>query len=65
MATGARYFVPFRRRREGKTDYYKRTALVVADAPRMVVRRTNRHVIIQRGGGGDVEPGLRYGEAGR
>jgi large subunit ribosomal protein L18 len=47
MATGARYFVPFRRRREGRTDYYKRTALVVADAPRMVVRRTNRHVIIQ------------------
>ena len=47
MATGSRYFVPFRRRREGKTDYYKRTSLVVADAPRMVVRRTNRHIIIQ------------------
>jgi large subunit ribosomal protein L18 len=47
MATGPRYFVPFRRRREGKTDYYKRTRLVVADAPRMVVRRTNRHIIIQ------------------
>ncbi len=47
MATGPRYFVPFRRRREGKTDYYKRTSLIVADAPRMVVRRTNRHVIIQ------------------
>ena len=47
MATGSRYFVPFRRRREGKTDYYKRTRLVVADAPRMVVRKTNRHIIIQ------------------
>ena len=47
MATGSRYFVPFRRRREGKTDYYKRTSLVVADAPRMVVRRTNRDIIIQ------------------
>jgi large subunit ribosomal protein L18 len=47
MAAGSRYFVPFRRRREGKTDYYQRTKLVVADAPRMVVRRTNRHVIVQ------------------
>lgn len=47
MATGSRYFVPFRRRREGKTDYYQRTRLVVADVPRMVVRRTNRHIIIQ------------------
>jgi large subunit ribosomal protein L18 len=47
MATGPRYFVPFRRRREGKTDYYKRTRLVVADRPRMVVRKTNYHVIIQ------------------
>ena len=47
MATGPRYFVPFRRRREGKTDYYQRTRLVVADVPRMVVRKTNRHIIVQ------------------
>jgi len=47
MATGSRYLVAFRRRREGRTDYYQRTRLVVADAPRMVVRRTNRHIIIQ------------------
>jgi large subunit ribosomal protein L18 len=47
MATGPRYFVPFRRRREGKTDYYSRSKLVVADAPRMVVRMTNRQVICQ------------------
>ena len=47
MATGPRYFVPFRRRREGKTDYYKRTSLVVADRPRMVVRKTNTHIIVQ------------------
>jgi len=47
MATGPRYFVPFRRRREGKTDYYKRTNLVVADRPRMVVRKTNTHIIVQ------------------
>jgi large subunit ribosomal protein L18 len=47
MATGSRYFVPFRRRREGKTDYYQRTKLIVADVPRMVVRKTNRHIIVQ------------------
>lgn len=47
MATGPRYFVPFRRRREGKTDYYGRAKLVVAAAPRMVVRTTNRQVICQ------------------
>ena len=47
MATGPRYFVPFRRRREGKTDYYQRTRLIVADVPRMVVRKTNRHIIVQ------------------
>ncbi|HOT95080.1 MAG TPA: 50S ribosomal protein L18 [Methanoregulaceae archaeon] len=47
MATGPRYFVPFRRRREGKTDYYSRARLIVADVPRMVVRRTNRQVICQ------------------
>ena len=47
MATGSRYFVPFRRRREGKTDYYQRTRLVVADVPRMVVRKSNRHIIVQ------------------
>ncbi|MDD1707392.1 MAG: 50S ribosomal protein L18 [Methanoregulaceae archaeon] len=47
MATGARYFVPFRRRKEGKTDYYRRAKLVVSDRPRMVVRKTNRQVIVQ------------------
>jgi len=47
MATGPRYIVPYRRRREGKTDYYQRTKLVVADVPRMVVRKTNRHIIVQ------------------
>jgi len=47
MATGPRYLVAFRRRREGRTDYYQRTKLVVADAPRMVVRRTNRHILVQ------------------
>jgi large subunit ribosomal protein L18 len=47
MATGARYFVPFRRRKEGKTDYYRRAKLVVSDLSRMVVRKTNKQVTIQ------------------
>jgi len=47
MANGPRYFVPFRRRREGKTDYYQRLKLLASDKPRMVVRRTNRQIIIQ------------------
>ena len=47
MATGARYFVPFRRRRDGKTDYYLRTKLVLSGEPRMVVRKTNRYIIVQ------------------
>ncbi|MFA7198052.1 MAG: 50S ribosomal protein L18 [Methanoculleus sp.] len=47
MATGPRYFVPFRRRHEGKTDYYKRMSLLSSGSPRMVVRRTNRQIIVQ------------------
>ena len=47
MATGPRYFVPFRRRKEGRTNYHARTRLVVSESPRMVVRKTNRYVICQ------------------
>jgi large subunit ribosomal protein L18 len=47
MATGPRYFVRARRRREGKTNYYQRMGLIVSDRPRMVVRKTNRAIIIQ------------------
>lgn len=47
MATGPRYFVRGRRRREGKTNYYQRMGLIVSDRPRMVVRKTNRAIIIQ------------------
>lgn len=47
MAHGPRHFVPFRRRRDGQTDYQARTRLVLSEDPRMVVRVTNRQVIIQ------------------
>lgn len=47
MATGPSYRVPFRRRREGKTDYRSRRALVLSRLPRLVVRRTLNHMIVQ------------------
>lgn len=47
MARGPTYRVPFRRRREGKTDYYKRVKLVKSRKPRLVVRKTNKHVVVQ------------------
>ncbi|HIH69376.1 50S ribosomal protein L18 [Methermicoccus shengliensis] len=47
MATGPGYRVPFRRRREGRTNYRKRLALLLSNKPRMVVRKSNRDVLIQ------------------
>lgn len=47
MATGPRTRVPFRRRREGKTDYRRRLALLKSGETRVVVRRTNGNVIVQ------------------
>lgn len=47
MATGPRYRVPFRRRREGKTNYRSRRALVLSRVPRLVVRLTLKNAIIQ------------------
>ena len=47
MATGPRYKVAFRRRREGKTDYHQRLKLIVSRQPRLVVRLTLNQVIAQ------------------
>ena len=47
MARSGRYKVPFRRRREGVTNYYKRRKLLLSGKPRLVVRVTNRYVIAQ------------------
>jgi large subunit ribosomal protein L18 len=47
MKFGPQYKVPFRRRREGKTDYRKRLKLLLSGKPRLVVRLTNRRVICQ------------------
>ncbi len=47
MSTGPRYRVPFRRRREGKTDYRHRAALLRGEVARLVVRKSNKHVTVQ------------------
>lgn len=47
MATGPRYRVPFRRRREGKTNYRSRRALVLSRTPRLVVRLSLKNTIVQ------------------
>lgn len=47
MSTGPRYKVPFRRRREGRTDYRRRSRLLRGGVPRAVVRRSNRHMRVQ------------------
>ncbi|MEB3779371.1 MAG: 50S ribosomal protein L18 [Desulfurococcales archaeon] len=47
MGRGPRYRVPLRRRREGKTNYYKRFKLVISGKPRLVVRRTNEYYWVQ------------------
>ncbi len=47
MAKGPRYRVPFRRRREGKTNYRSRRALVLSRLPRLAVRGTIKHMIAQ------------------
>ena len=44
---GPLYRVPFRRRREGKTDYRKRLKLLMSHKPRVVVRRSNSYLRIQ------------------
>jgi len=47
MATGPRYKVPFRRRREGRTDYYIRQKLLRSNGVRAVVRRSLKHTTVQ------------------
>ena len=39
--------MPFRRKKEGKTDYKKRLALLKSKKLRLVVRRSNKHMIAQ------------------
>ncbi len=47
MAKKANYRVQLRRRREGKTDYQARKALVISRKPRLVTRASNKNVEVQ------------------
>ncbi len=47
MARGPTYKVPRRRRREGKTNYYKRYVYIASRATRLVVRKSNRYITAQ------------------
>ena len=56
MATGPRYTVPMRRRREARTDYHQRLRLLKSGKPRLVARKSNRHVraqLVETGPQGD------------
>ena len=46
-ARGPTYRVPFRRRREGKTDYRRRLKLLFSKKHRVVVRKSNKYIRIQ------------------
>ena len=47
MKLSPTYKMPFRRRREGKTDYKKRLKLLLSKKPRLVVRRSLKYIIAQ------------------
>ena len=47
LATGPRYKVPFRRRREGRTNYHLRYKLILSKKPRLVVRKSNGNTTLQ------------------
>jgi len=47
MAKKSTYKASFRRRKEGKTNYKKRLALLKSKAPRLVARKTNKNIIAQ------------------
>lgn len=47
MATGPRYTVPMRRRREARTNYHQRLRLLKSGKPRLVARKSNNHIRAQ------------------
>ncbi|MCS3924759.1 50S ribosomal protein L18 [Methanosalsum natronophilum] len=47
MATGPRYKVAFRRRREGRTNYHQRLKLILSKQNRVVARKSSKHMQIQ------------------
>ncbi len=47
MAKGPIYRVPLRRRREGKTNYYKRREMLKSDSIRVIIRKSTKHMRVQ------------------
>ncbi|MCX8181567.1 MAG: 50S ribosomal protein L18 [Candidatus Methanomethyliaceae archaeon] len=47
MAKGPTYRVAFRRRREGRTDYNLRRRLISSRKPRLVIRKSLKHLYLQ------------------
>lgn len=47
MKQAFKKFVPYRRKTEGRTNYKKRLKLLVSGTPRIVVRKTNKNIIVQ------------------
>jgi len=47
MGKTSTFTAPFRRRRQGKTNYKKRLALLKGNKPRLVARKSNLYVIVQ------------------
>ena len=39
--------IQYKRKRQGKTDYFARTSLLRGRTPRLIVRKTNRYIIAQ------------------
>lgn len=46
-ASTTRRTVPYRRKREGKTNYKKRLEYLKSKRVRLVIRKTNKHIIMQ------------------
>jgi large subunit ribosomal protein L18 len=46
MANGPKYRVPFRRRREGKTNYHLRLKLIKSNQLRLVIRQSTKNCIV-------------------
>jgi large subunit ribosomal protein L18 len=47
MANGPNYRVPFRRRREGRTNYYARRNLLTSGRSRVVIRPSSKNAVVQ------------------
>ncbi|MBT3940753.1 50S ribosomal protein L18 [Candidatus Woesearchaeota archaeon] len=47
MASGPRFTVKYRRRREIRTNYHHRLALLKSGQHRLVIRKTNKYIICQ------------------